>query len=132
MVDGLHLEDRLLARGRGVVAGPLAERSLEPLPIRVEEAFQGDLGVGRDRETSVAAGDALQRTPPHAANPIQLADARSHLEATGDEQQRVHAHHDNRRQRLASLETLVAVETAVLAGRDIEAALVSLMDHDSV
>src|SRR5439155_7416062 len=80
VVDRLNVDDRLLARTAGVVAGPLAERALHEPGVRRSEALDHNLGVGRDRQAGVLSADGLDRLATQAADPLHLVDANTDLE----------------------------------------------------
>ena len=86
------------------------------LVLAVQEALQGNFCSSRNRQPGNRSGQALDRSAAHAADPGDLIHAWRHFEAAGDEQQWVHARHDDHRQWLVLLEGLVAVDAAVLAG----------------
>src|SRR5207247_6170525 len=63
-VDRLDAEHRLGAIQRGVVAGPLAERTLDLALVRVDPALHHDIGVRRDRQPGDRfLHDAIPRPP---------------------------------------------------------------------
>ena len=117
----------------GVVAGPLAERAFDALVVGLDEALDDDLGIGRDRQAGDRPLDHLDRRAAHAADDLELAHAVGHFAAAHEE-----AHRDRRRSTmatgiaLAARLVLVAHLAAVLAGRDVDAERLGVVDHDAV
>ncbi len=132
VIDGLDVEHRLRARARGVVAGPLPEGALGRDVVVPQEAREDDLGVRRDRQLRDGVDDHLVGLAADAADPVVLGHPLGHLERGRDEEERVDAADDGDRAGLAALEVLVAELPAVLAGRDVHAHALGVVDHDAV
>ena len=115
MVDRLDAEDGLLALARGVIPGPLAERTFDRLVLGIGEALDHDLGVGRDRQTGDRTLHHAVRRAADATGPVVLRDAVRDLGARREEQQRVAAGDERNGHLLAAREPLVAVLPAVLS-----------------
>src|SRR5581483_10410054 len=107
VVERLHADHWLGPAGAGVVAGPLAERSLD-------------------------ARLAGHRLSAHAARPGVLALPLRHVNRRGQEQQRVVAERDRHWARLAGVEVLLPVHAPVLAGRDEESKVLLVVQHHAV
>src|SRR5205807_3358515 len=116
VVDGLNLEDRLRARARGVIAGPLAERTLGRALVVMEEPREHDLRGSRHRQTGDRLSDDLVRLATDPAGPVVLTDALRHLERRRDEKQRVDAADNQDWARRLALEVRVAELPPMLAG----------------
>ena len=132
VIDGLDIEDRLLADVAGVVAGPLTERPLLLALLRIHKAFQRDLRVRRDGKAGDLARNDLHRFAAQAAHDVVLADAVRRLAAGQQEGQGIAAQDDHRGHRLVPRLVLVAVDAAVLAGRDVEADGFLIVNHHPV
>ena len=132
VVDGLDVEHRLGALARGVVPGPLAERAFGQRLVVVEEAREHDLRRRRHGQPGDRLGDDRIRLAADPAGPVVLARALRHFERRRDEQERVHAAHDEDRAGLLALEVRVAELAAVLAGRDVHADAFAVVDHHPV
>ena len=125
--DGLHVDVRARLGVVGVVAHPLAERPFGPHLARHGLAFEHDLGVGRNRKAGIGPADHVDRLAAQAARDVELADRRQRARRQ-QEQQRVLAAHDRDLHRLAALESLVAMDAAVLALGDLAADGVAVID----
>ena len=123
---------RLLRGAGGVIAGPLAERAFDAHVVGLDEAFDDDLGIGRDRQAGDRPLDHLDRRAAHAADDLVFAHAVGHLAAAHEEAHRIAAEHDRDRHRLLARLVLVAHLPALLAGRDVEAAGFLVVDHHAV
>src|SRR5215467_10098985 len=132
VVQRLDLEHRLLAAGRGVVAGPLPKRSLRQHLLAGRVALDNDLRVSRDGEAGDRPTDDPHRLAPDRADPLVLADAVGDLGAGGQEYERVATEHHGHRAGLAPVEVLLPLNASVLAWRDVVAETHAVMDHDAV
>src|SRR5262249_29898937 len=116
----------------GVVAGPLAERSLDALVVGLDEAFEHDLGVGRNGQASDRPLDHLDRLSAHAADDLVLAHPIGHLARGHQEGHGIAAADHRDGHSLAARLVLVAHLPAVLARRDVESRGPGVVDHDAV
>src|SRR5579863_9594123 len=121
MIDRLDVDYRLGPVVAGVIAGPFAERAFEPHFVGLDETLDGDLGIGGDRQAGDRALDHLDRLAAHAADDVELADARRHFARAHQETHRIAAADDDHRHAFAARGIFVAHLPAVLAGRDVEA-----------
>src|SRR6267142_3658661 len=72
VIDRFDLHERLGPRVAGVVAGPLAERTLDDLLFRIDPALDDDLGVGREREPGDRSLHDAIRLAADATGPVVL------------------------------------------------------------
>src|SRR5205085_8343271 len=94
--------------------------------------FDRDFGVGRDRQTGDGAANHLDRGTAHAADPVELTHAIRDLGAPGEELERIAAEDHRHRAGLAAVKVFLAMQTTVLAWRDVVAQSPGVMEHDSV
>jgi hypothetical protein len=80
-----------------------------------DEAFQHDLGMGREGQAGEAAAHHLGRAPAHAAHDVELEHPVGGFHPAVEERDRIAAQHHHDRHRLAALEVLVAMKRAVMA-----------------
>ena len=132
MVDRLDVDDRLRPQVAGIVAGPLAERTLDALVAGLDETLKHDFRVGRNRQAGDRAPDHLHRLAAHAADDLVFAHAVGHFAAGHQEGHRVAAADHRDRHRLIARAVFVAHLPAVLAGRDVEARGLGVVDHHPV
>ena len=76
--------------------------------------------------------DDLDRRAAHAADDLEFADAVGHFAAAHQEAHRIAATHDHHRHAFAARFVLVANLATVLAGRDVEAERLLVVDHHAV
>ena len=108
---------RLEIAAAGVVAGPFAERPFLDLVVGMDEAFEGDLRIGRHRQAGLRHVDDLDRLAEDAAGGLQLVLAVGNLDAAQHDQRRMHAGDHGDRAGLAALVVFAHDDQAVLAGR---------------
>src|SRR3989441_3230418 len=132
VVDGMDAEDGLGALARRVIAGPLAEGSLDLALFGVDPAFHQDLGVRGDREAGDRSLDDAIRRAAHPAGPVVLGRAVGDLGAGRQEKERIATRAEGERHALFAREPLIAMLPAVLAGRDVEAEPRLVVDHHAV
>src|SRR5262249_52963735 len=125
--------DRRLRPGRArVIARPFAERPFVAHVVRRRLAFDDDFGVSRNRQAGVFAFNDLDGETLNAADPVVFAHAIRHFETAGQIDQWVLPERYRDFARLASGEILLAHDAALLAGRDVEAERVFVVNHDAV
>ena len=129
-IDGFDVQEGFFAGAAGVVAGPLAEGTLDFLGILVHKTFKDDFGVGRHGQTGEAALDDRIGRAANAADPVILADPVGQLRAGREQHERVAANDDERRDGFVPGPVFLAVDTAVLSWRDIEANRLFVHGHD--
>ena len=112
---GLDTDRRLFLEAAGVIAGPLAERTFVDLVVRMDEAFEGNLGVRRDRQPGLGPKDHLHGLAQQPTGRVVLVLTVWNFQARNHEQRRVHAAHHRDRTRLAELVILLLDHVAVLA-----------------
>ena len=83
----------------------------------MNEALEGDLGLGGDRQAGARPHDHLDRLADQAAGDVVFVLAVGDLEPGHHEQRRMHADHDRDRARLAALVITALDQVAVLALR---------------
>ncbi len=69
----------------GVVAGPFAERTLGQVVAGNHFSFDGDLRIGRNRQSRVGPAHQLNRLVQHAAGVREFAHLDRHVGAAGNE-----------------------------------------------
>src|SRR5262249_854196 len=116
----LYVDEGPLLRVVGVVAHPLAERPFWLYLAGHGFAFDGNLAVGRDRETGVRPAHHVERLAAQAPGDIHLA-ALGQRARGEHEQQRVLSAQDHHLHRLAALEIFIAMNATVLALGDLAA-----------
>src|SRR5215218_9093714 len=105
MIDRLDVEHRFLRGAGRIVAGPLAERTFDAHVVGLDETFDHDLGIGRDRQAGDWTLDHVDRRAAHAADDFVFADALRNLAAPHEEAHGIAAEYD--RDRHAFLARLV-------------------------
>src|SRR5438045_201531 len=88
VIERLDLHERLGPRITGVVARPLAERTLDDLLFRIHPALDDDLGIGREREPGDRSFDNAIRLAAHAAGPVVLGQPELDLRRAREEHKR--------------------------------------------
>ena len=78
------------------------------------------------------ADDNLLRPPAIGASDLEFAGAERHFGASHQEGERIAADDDADRHRLVERLIFVAMNASVLAGRDVEAEPLGVMDHDAI
>ncbi len=121
MIDRLHVEHVRHGGAAGIVPGPFAERAFHVALVRLDEAFEHDLGVGGKGQAGDAAAHHLHRPPAQAADDVELEHAIGRLHAAIEERERIAAQHHHDRHLLAAREIFLAVDIAVMARRHDEA-----------
>src|SRR5262249_5146068 len=116
----------------GVVAGPFGEWALDALVAGLDEALEHDLGIGRDRQASDRPFDHLDRLAAHAADDLVLAHPVRHLARGHQGGHGLAAAHYRHRHALAARLVFVAHLPPVLAGRDVEARRLGIVDHHPI
>src|ERR1700692_4611784 len=101
MIDRLDVDHRLGPVVAGVIAGPFAEWPFESHIVGLDETFDGDLGIGGDRQAGNRALDHLYGRAAHAADDIELADAGRHFARAHEETHRIPAADNDHRLSLA-------------------------------
>ena len=81
----------------------------------MDEALEGDLGIGRDRQPGARPVDDLDRLAEQPAGGVVFVLAVGDFEPRHHEQRRMHAGHDRDRARLAALVIAPHDQVAVLA-----------------
>ena len=124
--EGFDADHRLLLQAAGVIAGPFAERAFVAQVVRMNEAFEGDLGMRRNRQPGARPGDHLDRLADQPAGHVVLVLAVGDFEAGNHELRRMHAAHHRDRAWLAALVIAALDDVAMLAlgehhGRDVAA-----------
>src|SRR5262249_56459189 len=84
VIDAPDLDQRLLARARGVITRELAERSFLRRDVLEHLAFEHDLGMGRHRQAVKLAQHDLARLAAVSAGIVVFANAGLELVAAGD------------------------------------------------
>src|SRR4051812_29424163 len=122
IVDRLDANDGLLVGGTlgpyRVVAGPFPERTFEPgfYAWRRHFAFDDNLCMRRNRQSSKRAFDHFNWTPKHAADAIKLGHAEWKFRIGEKEQQRIAAESDDHRTGFPFLPVPLRNESALLPG----------------
>src|SRR5262249_33179259 len=112
--------------------GPFAERAFDTLVIGLDETLEHDLGIGRDRQPGDGRFDDLDGLAAHAAHDLILAHPVGHLARGHQESHGIAAADHGDRHRRAARLVLVAHLAAVLAGRDVEARGLGVVDHHAI
>ena len=115
-----------------VIAGELAERAFGEGLVRIDEAFEDDLGARRQRQAGDVACEQLDRRAVDAGVVFVLALGLRQARGGDQEQQRIDAVAGRDRHRLAHLPPLLAIDGRVLAGRGVDADLARTLDHHAV
>ena len=110
----LHQADRVL--GGSVEPGVFGERAVGGLLRRVEEALDGDLGPGRDRDVDGLARHHLERLAHQRAHHLVFVGIEGLLRQRAQDRGRVVADEQHRVHRLIHLAVL-AVDVARVVGR---------------
>ncbi len=132
VVERLDLQDRFRVLAAGVIAGPLAERTLHLVVAGAEMALDHHLGVGRERQAGDPARNAVQRRAPDAADDVEFTGAGWRLGAGSVEGHRLAAQHHDDWTALAPREMLFAVRMAVLARHHQDADRLAVVHHRAV
>src|SRR5262249_49994188 len=132
IVDSLDVERGFGPQVAGVIAGPFAERAFDTLVIALDETLEHDLGIGRDRQPGDGRFDDLDGLAAHAAHDLILAHPVGHLARGHQESHGIAAADHGDRHRRAARLVLVAHLAAVLAGRDVEARGLGVVDHHAI
>src|ERR1051325_2792946 len=132
VIDALDLDDRLGTLVARVIAGPLAEWTFGPRLVENNVAFDRDLGSRRNREAGVLAFEDFERLAAHAADELVFRHAVGNFDAAGEKRERVMAERHRDLAVPAGVQIFLALDAPVLAGRDVEADRVLVVDHDAV
>ena len=115
-----------------VIAGELAERAFGEGLVRIEMAFEDDLGMRRQRQAGEVGGEQLDRRALDPGIILVLALGLRQAGRADEKQQRIDAVGRGDRRRLAHLPPLVAVGAGILAGRGVDADLARALDHHPI
>src|SRR6476646_5924785 len=132
IIDRLDVEHGFGPQIAGVIAGPFRERALDALVAGFDEALDDDLGIGRNWQAGDRAIDDLDRFAADAPDDLVFADAVRHLAAGHQEGHGIAAADHGDRHALAARLVLVPHLAAVLAGRDVEACGLGVVDHHAI
>ncbi len=132
MIDRLDVEHRDRPLAAGIMPGPFAERAFVLSLVGRDEAFEHDLGVGRERQAGDLAAHHLGRPAAHAADDVELERAVGRLDAAVEERQRIAAEHHHHRHGLAARPIFLAMDIAVMAARGDEADRLLVVHHGAI
>src|SRR5262245_6987825 len=132
MIEPFDFHCRLRSGRACVIARPFTERPFIAQLVRRRLAFNDDLGVGRNRQARVFAFDDLDGKTLNAYDPVVFAHAIRHFKPARQIDQWVLPERNRDFAWLAPGKILLAHDAALLAGRDVEAERIFIVNHHSV
>ena len=115
-----------------VIAGPFAERAFIDHVIRVDIAFERDLGIGRYRQAGLRHVDDLDTLADQATGTVIFILAIGHFQPGDHEQGRMHSGHNRNRARLATVKIFTHQNVAMLALGDHDRCRLGVMRLNAV